>query len=303
MIQLTDEPLWPSLVEIAMRPEARNAILAGGLGLRLKRALLIAKGSTTLFDEVPELRATSDLDFLLSLNLWMKADPSTGELTAKAFRNMLLDLGYVDALQSWQFKKPMPGRENWAVKVDLQARLPVDGERDKVKVKAGQVGRKMKVNLSGLATPEAFAVDDLPIEVALSAGGESASILVPHPYAWLNLKSAAAFDWLNEIRGLIAPKKPLENGDSRRLKHVSDVYAVVGMMTEDELLQAQRLALNYAGHEKAIQIRNAAQELYGKIDSPGSTAIRAHQGGEWAEHFVENYEAFWDALRRVLAIP
>lgn len=300
MIHLSDEPLWPYLFEIALQPESESAILTGGLGLRLKRAFLEMNNHKMLLPEVPELRATSDLDLLLRMHLWTEVDPITGDKPAKGFRQMLISLGYEDALQSWNFKKDFEGIENKFVILDLQARMPKNGE--KVNVRDGQVGRGMKVNLSGLATPEAFAVDDSPIEIRITNSAQETTIHVPHPYAWLNLKVAAANDWHLEVNGKIEPKKPLENGDSRRLKHVFDVYPIVGMMTAEELSQAEEIARNYADHPKAMEIRDAAKDLYGSRESIGSQAVRTYNGGAWAEHFNDNYGDFWDALSQALGI-
>lgn len=296
MIYLAQEPLWPYLHEIAMRPETTGSILTGGLGLRLKKAFLEQVGATCLFREVPELRATSDLDLLLRLRLWTEPEQ------AIAFRAALRELEYDVILHSWHFQKPFHGVEGKLVKLDLQARPPRDHEVDKVKVKRNQVGREMGTELAGLLTPEAFAVDDSPIEIRITNSAQETTIHVPHPYAWLNLKVAAANDWYSEVNGKIEPKKPLENGDSRRLKHVFDVYPIVGMMTAEELSQAEEIAQNYAGHPKAMEIRNAASDLYGLRESIGSQAVRTYNDGAWAEHFDENYEVFWEALSRALRI-
>jgi hypothetical protein len=291
------------------RPEGKAGVLAGGLGLRLKRDFLNLTNAKTLFDVVPELRATSDMDFLLRMDLWAKKDEGTGEFPAKGFRAMLVELGYQDVINSWNFKKPYAGIDGKFVVLDLQARLPKSDDEGKtieaeegIKVKDNQVGRGMKVNLSGLVTPEAFAFEDSPIEFEIENGGGTASIQVPHPYAWLNLKVAAAQDWLLEIEGGKTPKKPLDNGDSRRLKHVTDVYIIVGMMTDEELTLAERLASKYVDLLIAKTIREGAKALFGTKESEGCLAIKAHNGGELSAHFDENYEVFWDALSRALGV-
>jgi hypothetical protein len=299
MISLTEEPLWPYLHEIAARPETKGTILTGGLGLRVKKAYLDQLGDACLFREVPELRATADLDFLLRLQLWTEVE------RAIAFRKALGELGYDVILHSWHFQKPFEGQEGRRVKLDLQARPPREGEA--VKVRKKQVGKEMGTELAGYLTPEAFAVDDSPIEIPITHQEVNTSILVPHPYAWLNLKVAAANDWRRELGGEIEPKfvKDAEGKptDARvREKHVTDVYSIVGMMTEAELTQAEQLTGNYSDHAKAQEIRSAAQTLYGSRESQGSLAIRTYNAGTWAEHFDTNYEVFWDALSRSLGI-
>ena len=304
-----DEPLLPYLFEIVSRPEGKAGVLAGGLGLRLKRDFLNLTNAKTLFDVVPELRATSDMDFLLRMDLWAKKDERTGEFPAKGFRAMLVELGYQHVLNSWKLRKPYSGIEGKFVELDLQARLPQkDSSGQKIeaemliKVKEKQVGREMGVNLSGLATPEAFAFEESPISIEIQLDDRKAVVQVPHPYAWLNLKVTAATDWWLEINGEKKPKKPLDNGDSRRLKHVTDVYIIVGMMTEEELTLAETLALKYVNLPIARTIREGAKALFGTRESEGCLAIKAHNNGELSGHFDENYDVFWDALSRALCV-
>ena len=293
------EPLLPYLFEIAAKPEVQGTVLAGGLGIRLKKEKVVSEGAVTVFDEIPELRATSDIDLLLRIGLWIEPNQ------AKAFREVLKNLDYKVILHSWHFQKPFHGSDSKRVKLDLQAREPLEDEQ--VKVKRKQVGKEMGTELAGYLTPEAFAVDDMPIEIEITHEGELASILVPHPYAWLNLKIAAAHDWMLELKGEIEPKFVLDADGNptairTRVKHVSDVYALVGMMTGEELEQAEALADKYKDHPKAIEIRHAAAELYGSIASQGCQVISTHQGGAWREHLEVNYDRFWDALSQALGV-
>ncbi len=211
------DPLMPHLVELVARPEAQNAILAGGFGLRLRQAALRAVGATMLISEVPQARATQDLDLFLSVQVWMPPDEQ-----ATAFRSLLTELGYEEHWPTCQFRKPWKGGQN-RIKLDLQARRPTDAESEvKVKTKKGvsQVGKGMGYSVSGYETPEGFAVEDSPQSISVAHGDTTAIVRVPHPYAWLNLKVRAAHDWLSEDRGELAPKP----GADARLKHVFDVY-------------------------------------------------------------------------------
>ncbi len=299
MIHLPDEPLWPHLVEIARSPESDGTVLAGGLGLRVKKAHIQYHNVETLFSELPDLRATTDIDLFLEIRLWTNA---TGRLP---LREALERMGYSSIKRDWKFIKDVEHIPNRKIVLDLMAREPADGEE--VKAKAHRVGVDQAAETHGFKTPEAFAIEQSPIEVQLVDGSSSAALRIAHPYAYLNLKVAAANDWLLELREEIDPKFVFDaDGNPTearvRAKHVTDVYAVAGMMTEHELQKAQELAQKYADHPKAREIREAAFELYGAPDSQGSAAIRAYNNGAWTEHFDDNYEVFWDALSRALGI-
>lgn len=314
MISLSAEPLLPYLFEIIENPESEGVILAGGLGLRVKRAYLDSIQAQTLFEEAPDLRATSDIDIFLLVHFWIE------EARASRFAQLLAKLDYRPKSEYWQFEKAfkdvkhkqaaldLPSIEEnpdaigagSALVVDLLSRLPVKGER--VKVKRDRVGEGRKTGLHGRTTPEAFAIEDRTLTVQIQHQDRMAEVRLAHPYGFLNLKTSAAWDWLREIRGEIPPKSDEETGERLRLKHVFDVYAIVGMLTEDELEQAEALAGKYSDHPEAQRIRAAALDLYGTRESPGSAVILSHEGGAWRDHYGENYLAFWNALSRALGI-
>jgi uncharacterized protein (DUF952 family) len=293
---MNDDPLMPYLLEIISQPEAEGIILAGGFGMRLKQRHLRDSNQTTLLTELPEVRATQDIDVFLNLQLWIEKE------RAIAYRAMLLRLGYEVAVHSWRFRKPYPDTQKRFIKLDIQARTPREGE--KVNVRDGQVGKKMGTDLAGYHTPEAFAVDDLPLRLLLSYNNVNGSVLVPHPYAWLNLKVAAAYDWLREVRGeRIEPKIDLETGISRRLKHVYDVYALVAMLTERELEEAADLAVRYADNSMAETIRQQAVELYSDPDGDGIRAIHNYARQSLSRPLLISHEQFWqDGLNVALGI-
>jgi hypothetical protein len=127
---LKDDPLWPYLAEIIRCPEAEGIILAGGFGLRLKQYYLNGRKSTangqqiTLLDELPEARATPDLDMFLNVNIWVETEKA--HALSKALRG---SLNYETVLHSWHFRKPLSEIQNRYVKLDLLARQPLDMKR------------------------------------------------------------------------------------------------------------------------------------------------------------------------------
>lgn len=299
MIHMPEEPLWPHLIEIARRRESQRAVLAGGLGLRLKKAHLTYVNAKTVFTELVELRPTVDIDLFLRIDLWIDRD------VAKDFRAMLDDLGYKPVVPNWRFEKPLANVNGKTAKLDLMARQPTEGED--VKVSLPRVGTGQKIGIHGHLAEEAFAIDTETLTVTLATEDTTVNIQVAHPYAYLNLKVAAANDWVRELREEIKPRFVLNaDGSSTearvREKHVTDVYAIVGMMTAEELSQAEDIARNYADHPKAKEIRDAAKDLYGSKESIGSQAVSTYNNGAWADHFDGNYGKFWDALSQALGI-
>jgi len=62
------------LVELASQPEAKGIVLTGGFGMRVKQNDLKRRGVRTLIADLPEARATSDLDIILSLEFWLEPE-------------------------------------------------------------------------------------------------------------------------------------------------------------------------------------------------------------------------------------
>ena len=302
---LENDPLTPYLAEIVAQPEATGIILSGGFGIRLKQYHLkqqreAAGGqSITLMDEFPEARATQDLDLFLNVSLWVD------EERAVALGAALKDkerLGYKTAIHSWQYWKALAGSDKGRVILDLMARRPVPGEKVKVKANPKQVGREMGTGLSGRETPEAFAIDDSPLLLAFPYGGNAHSVLVPHPYAWLNMKVRAAYDWLLEQRGLLEEKLTKE-GDRVRLKHVYDVYVLTAMLTEAERDQSAALARRYVDHEEAQKTRAQAAELYGSVDAAGIGTVEAYARRYAGVNLHIDHDLFWqEGLKTALGV-
>ena len=304
MDELTDDPLWPYLAEIIACPEAEEIILSGGFGLRLKQYYLNRRKAEaggqqiTLMSELPETRATLDLDLFLNVNIWVEIEK------AHALSKALQDtVNYKTLTYSWQFRKPMMGGQGRFAKLDMLSRQPLPEEPVKVKDKnPKQVGRQMGTGISGRLTPEAFAIDDSPLSLEFVSDGQQYSILVPHPYSWLNMKVRAAYDWLREQQGLIEPKLTTQ-GDHIRLKHVYDVYVLTAMLTQAERAEAAALAEKYADHEEALKTREQAVELYGTVDAEGVQAIEAYSRRYLGRALAIDHELFWDeGLKRALGL-
>ena len=279
------DPLFPHLLDIVSDPISRDLILAGGFGIRLKQNHLRETNAKTLM-RFPEARATQDMDFFLSLSLFVEKERGA------AVRALLDRLGYTEHTPKYQFGKPFDtSQPDIVVKVDLLARTP---EGEDVTVKFPRVGHGSGIDLHGRVTPEGFAVEshfqELAVRGERSDGTEVEAIVrVPHPYAWLNLKVKAAHDWLLMDQGKIKSKPSRE-------KHVFDVYALIAMLTEKELEEATQIATEYKDHAVAKDARQCARELFGISDAPGVDEIRRQAAQEI------NYRQFWQALSDALGL-
>ena len=287
---MMNDLLTPHLLDILDSSASRDLILGGGFGLYLKRRNLIGSEMVTLARDLPSTRATVDLDFFLKLEVFL--DEGQG----KAIRLILDTLGYSAAERHWQFSKPFgDGHPEQNVLVDLLARLPPPGSI--IKVKSLRVGSGSHIGLHGRETPEAFAVEDHPITVevkGLRTDGSAAtnSVLVPHPYSWLNMKIRAAHDWHLWRQG-----KELRVGkEPRSSKHAFDACLIMAMITESELEQAVHLANQYHEDPIAFAVRDEAIVLFSSASSVGwQEAVR--QSDVDLDHGL-----IWPAMVRALGI-
>ena len=287
MTPFVNDPLLPHLMDIASDPASDGLILAGGFGMRLKQAQLQRTGARTLITPFPEARATQDLDFFLRIELFIQKE------RGQAVRSLLDRLEYREKRRQWQFEKAQsPDAPERNVIVDLLARDP-DPTTEAVKTKKFRVGSGAGIGLHGHETPEAFAVEDSPQPIrvwGLGTDGQEveATVFVPHPFASLNMKVTAAHDWLRYARGEATDRERSE-------KHVFDVYALVAMLTEQELTEGRGLAAKYADHPLAQANKEHIRELYGSTDARGFLAVRQQMGST-----AVNYDAFWEVLQVVL---
>jgi hypothetical protein len=149
------DPLLPHLLDILSSPDSRGLILAGGFGIRIKQSYLRDTNTRTLITPFPEARATLDLDFFLSLSLFVEKERGA------AVRQLLDKLNYTEYTPKYQFEKPMASASpEQKVKVDLLARLP---EGEDIHVKSLRVGANSGIDLHGRETPEGFAVEENPV--------------------------------------------------------------------------------------------------------------------------------------------
>lgn len=281
-----NDPLVGHLIDLVQGTPPGSFILVGGLGMALKRAHLTRQGEKTLAAELPQARVTTDID--LALRIEVLADV----VRANSIREVIDQLEYEPVNPNWQFHKLLlPADNQTRFTLDLQAKLPED--ESNVRADAVRVGKAKGLGLHGRTTPEAFAVEHSPQAIPISRDGREAQVLVPHPYAWINMKVRAAYDWYQYDQGQITlregQKPPSE-------KHLFDVVLLVAMLTNKEIEDCEAIRKGFADLNISGDIRHEAEALFGSVTSRGWTVAR-QQGSTAFDH-----ETLWEAMRLVLGI-
>ena len=228
------DPLLTSLLDLlyALRDQSVPLTVGGGFGLFLKRRHLIEQGTRSLFAELPEPRATNDID------IFLRVDLLTDKSRMKALVDAVQSLGYVPVEEAkyFQWKRPMiVDGVTQEVKLDVLVG-PLGNHLKKLQVNPPRVRPKGKsVGFHAHQSDEALFLEESPIAVALrgtrSDGEEyAATVYVPETFPYLLMKLSAFADRQDDA-----------NKDLGR-HHALDAYTIVGMMTEAEYDRAKELA-------------------------------------------------------------
>jgi hypothetical protein len=228
------DPLRTCLLDLLYELRDQNVPLTvgGGFGLFLKRLHLVERRTRTLFAELPEPRATNDID------VFLRAELLTDHARTAALVAAIQRLGYVPVEEAkyFQWKRPINvGGVPQEVKLDALVG-PLGQNRPKLQVNPPRVRPKGKsVGFHAHQTDEALFLEDAPIAVDLrgprSSGEEyAATVYVPEVFPYLLMKLSA-----------FADRKEDTNKDLGR-HHALDAYTIVGMMTEAEYDRARTLA-------------------------------------------------------------
>lgn len=263
------DPLRTSLLDLQheLRNEAMPLTVGGGLGLFLKRMHLIEHLTPTLFAELPEPRATNDIDLYLRVDVL--ADAARTEALVAAIRR----LGYVPVEEAkyLQWKRPVTvGDITQEVKLDLLVG-PLGEKRADLAVSAPRVRPKgKKVGLHAYKTDEALFIEEQPIGIevsgVLSTGSAyTASVFVPEAFPYLLMKLSA-----------FADRKEDENKDLGR-HHALDAYAIVGMMTEAEYERARELAARCKRDEHYQRVCAVVAEDFASPTTLGLLRMQEHR--------------------------
>jgi hypothetical protein len=263
-------PLAAHLLDLLDALEDQNIplILVGGFGLFLRREWLLETGTKTLFERIPESRATEDFDLVLHLELLADLTKMTG------LRAAFDALGYrvVENAQIYQFIKPGTAWGNARdIKIDLLARKPGEGD-PKLKTDSRRVKPSEKNSpLHAHITPEAIAVEDDPLEIELEGSRTDGTpargkIFLPCAYAMYLMK---LFAFRDEHEGV----KP---GDRERYatKHALDLYTITALLTLEERDGLSTFQKRYGNHPIAREAGQIVKAYFVEPNAMGVLRLR-----------------------------
>ncbi len=262
------DPLRTSLIYLLyeLRDDEVPFTVGGGFGLFLKRLHLAGRREQTLFAELPEPRATNDIDLFLRAELL--ADKGRTEALVAAIHR----LGYipVEKAKYFQWRRPIEiGGVTQEVKLDALVG-PLGAHRKKLQVNPPRVRPKGKsVGFHAHQTDEALFLEDAPIAVELrgirSTGEEyTATVYVPEAFPYLLMKLSA-----------FADRKDDGNKDLGR-HHALDAYTVVGMMTEAEYDRARALAARSRADPHYLRVCDVVAAEFASPTALGVLRMREH---------------------------
>jgi hypothetical protein len=283
------DPLVTSLLDLLfeLREHPIPLTIGGGFGLYLKRQHLTAAGARMLLAELPQSRATNDLDLFIRAEILADVERTT------EIRDAIRRLGYqpVDEARFLQWKRELvvAGTPK-EVKIDLLVG-PLGPHRPQIHVSAPRARPKGKsIEFHAHCTDEAIAIEDGPLLVSLTGNrsiGESyqATIFVPQAFSYLMMKLFAFND-----------RKADANKELGR-HHALDLYTIVGMMTEDEYEMARRLAQEHRDDVHVQKAGEIVQEDFASATSLGVVRLREHLLFRPALLVQEYLEALRDVFR------
>lgn len=263
------------LAELARTCPDISLIVLGPLG----HALLPNKASLaeSLGQRPPQPLVARDLELGVQLAVFQDSKLQTDLRTA------LDGLGYTVKTPFWEFEKAASA--HLSVTLELVARTPSPEDhvpQNNLRIGAGALhARNCK---------EAFSLEEGAHEIQIVDG---ATILLPHPYAELNMAVRRAHDWLTFREN----PWPLRQ-DQAPPERSSAYYCcqIVASATETDIYEAASLAKGWSTHPVALALKKEAQILFGNRLSPGWIAAR-QQG------MPDLHAELWLAMRTMLGIP
>lgn len=262
--------LITSLLDLLHELESQklSIMVGGGFGLFLKRCFLNEADQRTLFDRLPEPRATNDLDLFLRVEVLTDLDRT------RSFAEAIRRLGYtaVEEAKFLQWKRYFPERNDrqaQEVKIDVLVG-PLGNHRRNLHVKMPRVRPKGEIEFHAHAVEEAIHLEDEPIAVTIvgtRSTGESmeGAVNIPQAFPYLMMKLHAFND-----------RKKDENKDLGR-HHALDLYAIVGMMSETEYERAKELGATYAANRYVRRARAVVGDHFGSATAIGVLRLREHK--------------------------
>jgi hypothetical protein len=212
-------------------------IVGGGYGIFLKREYVKETGVRTLLKELPEARATNDLDIFLRPELLIESEK------LKPLAKAIEVLGYevIPSAQKFQFIKDPKGAEE--IKIDLLTGPRESFKGKPVRTDGIRAQPKKSVGIHARTVDEAPTLEEglmtFTLRGSLTSGEEfDSEVCIPHPFTYIMMKLYAFRDFF-EIPG---------NKDEGQY-HALDLYTILATTTEDEWEKALELAVACKGTE------------------------------------------------------
>jgi hypothetical protein len=267
-----------SLLDLLHELNGRDIPLTvgGGFGLYLKRRYLEDARRQTLLDRLPELRSTNDLDLFLRTEVLL--DLGRTQQVAEAIGR----LGYtvVDKAKylQWQREINIAGVAQ-QVKIDILVG-PLGEARKQLHVNMPRVRPKGNIRFHAHAVEEAVHIEEGPLVVSLSgkrSTGEpcTGTVFIPQAFPYLLMK-LHAFEDRRRKAAQAEDQTAREREEDKERQHAIDLYAIVGMMTEDEHERAKELGATHKGNEQVLRGCAIVQEQFASPTAHGLLRLREH---------------------------
>lgn len=262
------QALLTTLLDLARALEGTEVPLTvgGGLGLYLKQVQLQEAGTRTLLDELPEPRATNDIDLFIRTEVLVRLE------AMQAVAACLRKLGFeaIEGAKYFHWERPMLGAHaGRAVKLDLLVG-PLGEFSSQLKTdKLPRVRPKGSLKLHARHTEEAIEIDTKSVEMPISGdcsdgAAYSTTIFIPPAFTYLMMKLFAYNDRKDDARSDLGRH------------HAMDLYRIVAMMDEPEYEQARELAQFYANDDRVHRAREIIKTDLATPTSRGVLRLREH---------------------------
>ena len=245
--------------------------IGGGFGLFLKREALEQRRTQTLFENLPEARATNDIDLFIRVDVL--ADFERTKVLADAIGRLNYEPIRGAEFMQWKKEALVAGvpRE---IKLDFLVG-PLGTDRDQLHLKGSRRARPRSQNedarlqFHASRAEEALHIDKEPFVLEISgtnSHGEDleAEVFVPHSFPYLMMKLCAFHDRKND-----------ERKDLGR-HHAMDLYRIVGTMVEQEYNRTLSLAREYHQHEQTRRVAQIVEDDFATPTTLGLLRLREH---------------------------
>lgn len=241
-------------------------IVGGGFGLYLRQEQLRRSGKRTLLPQLPEPRATNDIDLFVRMEVLVRVE------AVRTLQRQIEQLHYEPVKGAEYFQWIRNEADDRQVKIDLLCgpmgdfstqlhtnslpRVRPKAPRNTLRFHARQTDEAIELDARAVA---------LDIEGRRPDGTTTTwTIQVPHPFTYLMMKLFAFDD-----------RKDDEEKNVGR-HHAMDLYRIVAMTTESEYEDTVSLGTAYQGDPR---IQRARRIVYDHFDRPtdlGMLRLREH---------------------------